>query len=230
MQPVRDMEEQKVDYAAELERAREAVEGLQRDGDPATLEACWEVCCGDVLVAERNLENRIRIWENASLAREFLDIARYLEGYDQLLDPLHTAVSRMSDALSDHPRLKLELLELLLLLLRRIEALGDCDLDRSEEICSRIALYRRNIACADRGAFGEIEPEGLLKRDPVEWSSAYERIIDEVERKIGIRLADHPRGMGFCFAYWSAKAEILRGEYGLEWRSPAVLNPGVRFD
>ncbi|WP_294456636.1 hypothetical protein [uncultured Bacteroides sp.] len=40
----------------------------------------------------------------------------------------------------------------------------------------------------------------------------------------------HPRGMGFCFAYWNTKAQVLKADYGIEWRSPAIMNPHVMFD
>ena len=221
---------QKIDYRKELDRAREAVKDLARDGDAETLEAYWEVCCGDVLVAEENLKDQDRVWENASLARELLDIGTYLEGYDSMLDNLYLAVSRMVTALFDHPRLKLELLELELQLLRRIEAMNGHDLDMSEDVQEKIYLYRRNIERADQGNFDDIEQEGHLKQDPIEWSAEYERVIDEADKKVYSLLKDHPRGMGFCFAYWHAKAQVLSEDYGITWRSPSLMNPHVMFD
>ena len=67
----------------------------------------------------------------------------------------------------------------------------------------------------------------MLKHDPVEMSEAYLKVIDEVERKI-----DENRtmeGMGSCFEIWGLKEEYL-AEKGIYWRSPALLNPRVRFD
>ena len=221
---------QKMDYRKELDRAREAVKDLARDGDAETLDAYWEVCCGDVLVAEENLKDQDRVWENASLARELLDIGTYLEGYDSMLDNLYLAVSRMVTTLFDHPRLKLELLELELQLLRRIEAMNGHDLDMSEDVQEKIYLYRHNIECADQGNFDDIEQEGHLKQDPIEWSAEYERVIDEADKKVYSLLKDHPRGMGFCFAYWHAKAQVLSEDYGITWRSPSLMNPHVMFD
>ena len=69
-----------------------------------------------------------------------------------------------------------------------------------------------------------------MKRDTIEWSLDYESVIDEVNKKIYSLLEGHPRGMGFCFAYWSTKAQVLKEDYGIEWRSPAIMNPGVMFD
>lgn len=68
-----------------------------------------------------------------------------------------------------------------------------------------------------------------LKYDPVEDSEAYLAVIDEVERRLYEELKDEPRGMGFCFRYWSAKRDILE-EYGITWRSPKMMNPRVMFD
>lgn len=222
--------ENNIVYRDELDKARKAVDGLARDGMSTTIDAYWEVCCGDVLVAEENMRNQRRTWENASLAKELLDIAAYLEGYDHMLDNLHTAISRMADITYEHPGLKLRLLEFDLAVLQRIEARIDHDLDLCEHIMFEISFYRRNIERADKGDFGNIEQRGHLKHDPIEWSAEYESIIDEAERKIDSLLDDHPRGMGFCFAYWSTKARVLHEDYGIVWRSPAIMNPGVIFD
>ena len=195
----------KVNLRKALDKARKAAEGLVRDG--SALDAYW-----------------------ASLAREFLDIADYLESYDVMLDRLDAAASRMADAISDHPSLKLRLLEFRLLVLNRIESMCGHETSLSEYLESDIGTYRHNIECADNGDFGNIRQTGHLKSDPVEWTSEYESVIDEVLKKVSARLKGHPRGMGFCHAFWYAKAAVLREDYGIEWRSPAVMNPGTMFD
>lgn len=68
-----------------------------------------------------------------------------------------------------------------------------------------------------------------LKFDPIERSEEYERVIPEVEREIAKKLKGIPRGMGFCFAYWSVKKTEL-AKRAIEWNSPAYMNPGVMFD
>ncbi len=65
--------------------------------------------------------------------------------------------------------------------------------------------------------------------DPVERTEQYEEVIQEVEAECDAALAGIPRGMGFCFAYWIEKRRIL-AEHGIEWRSPALMNPRVIFD
>ena len=69
----------------------------------------------------------------------------------------------------------------------------------------------------------------MLNYDPIEDTDAYLAVIDEVERRLYEFLKDEPRHMGFCFRYWAAKREFL-AEYGIEWRSPGVMNPSVIFD
>lgn len=218
------------DYRKALEEARNVTKDLARDGRPATLEAYWEVCCGDVLVAEDNLKSQDKTWENASLVKEFLDIARYLEGYDHMLDNLYYAASRIKEVITDHPRLRLETLKFLQIILHRIESQCDGELSQSEDIQKEISIYQHNIICADKNDFENIQQIRHLKQDPVEWSSKYENIIDEADRKIYSLLKEHPRGMGFCFAYWHTKEKILREEYDIEWKSPAKMNPRIIFD
>ncbi len=71
---------------------------------------------------------------------------------------------------------------------------------------------------------------GHLRRDPVEYTWEWEEIYYDVEDRIDKRFASVPRHTGLCFRIWSAKRELLKEEYGIDWRSPAQMNPRVRFD
>lgn len=64
----------------------------------------------------------------------------------------------------------------------------------------------------------------LPKLDPVELTDEYLAVIDEVERKVDERCETK-----ICHEYWMRKESVLR-EYGIEWRSPASLNPKIMFD
>ncbi len=66
-----------------------------------------------------------------------------------------------------------------------------------------------------------------LWHDPVETTAEYLAVIDEVEEKI--EKNRKYRGFGSCHHVWSLKTDYL-AEKGIEWRSPAILNPRVRFD
>ncbi len=69
----------------------------------------------------------------------------------------------------------------------------------------------------------------MLKHDPVEDTPAYQAIRDELEEKIVAKIGKN-RGLGYCHLYWHTKKEILEKDYGIIWRSPAVMNPRVLFD
>jgi hypothetical protein len=68
-----------------------------------------------------------------------------------------------------------------------------------------------------------------LKSDPIERTPLWEELYCEVQRECDRRLGDTPRGMGFCHAYWYTLSAVL-AERGIQWRSPAVMNPRVMFD
>lgn len=69
----------------------------------------------------------------------------------------------------------------------------------------------------------------MLKFDPVERSERWEECIYEVEKECWDTLSNEPKRMGFCFSYWSTKKSVL-AKYGIEWDTPAIMNPGVMFD
>lgn len=68
-----------------------------------------------------------------------------------------------------------------------------------------------------------------LKFDPIERTPQWEECYYEVEKECDRRLGDTPRGMGFCFAYWSTLRGVL-AERGIHWQSPHEMNPRVMFD
>ena len=69
-----------------------------------------------------------------------------------------------------------------------------------------------------------------LRFDPIERTLLWEEIYYEVEKETDEAIGRNvPRGMGFCFMYWSSKAAVL-ARRGISWRSPHEMNPRVMFD
>lgn len=68
-----------------------------------------------------------------------------------------------------------------------------------------------------------------LKFDPVERTQEWEDVIVDVETECEKLLKDEPKGMGFCYSYWSTKRSVL-AKRGIEWASPSIMNPRVMFD
>ena len=81
----------------------------------------------------------------------------------------------------------------------------------------------------------EEEREEMMKQkrfllyDPVQLTEEWEENIYEVEKELDELFKDEPRHMGFCFRYWSEKRTAL-ARRGIDWRSPAAMNPRTRFD
>lgn len=71
--------------------------------------------------------------------------------------------------------------------------------------------------------------KGKLRYDLVQRTPEWEKCIYEVEKECDERLKHQPRAMGFCHAYWPVKRELL-AKRGITWRTPAQMNPKVRFD
>ena len=69
----------------------------------------------------------------------------------------------------------------------------------------------------------------MLNYDPIEDTAKYQSIKDELEKKIIAKIGKNS-GLGYCHIYWSTKREILKRDYGIEWKSPAMLNPRIHFD
>lgn len=66
-----------------------------------------------------------------------------------------------------------------------------------------------------------------LRHDIVETTKAYQDVIDEVEEEIEGERTSY--GFGSCHQVWRLKREAL-AKRGVVWRTPAMLNPRVRFD
>ena len=71
---------------------------------------------------------------------------------------------------------------------------------------------------------------GHLRKDPVEYTWEWEEIYYDVEEQLEKIFEDEPRHMGFCFRYWSTKQDLLKNAYGIDWKSPSMMNPRVMFD
>ena len=218
-----------IDVRAEYFNARESlVETCEVPGSEQYDELLIEVICGTILVLENNYSMQDRSWEITDLTREFCRCLDLLSDDCSQMDTVKNAVWRMSDMISQRPRLKLFFFESAIRLYKRCSALKG---DSAEWLERSADFLRRNIERADRGDLESIEQEGrFLKSDPVEWTARWEEVIDDAEREAYARMEDFPRGMGFCHGYWSAIGAVLSEKYGIEWRSPSMMNRGVMFD
>lgn len=107
------------------------------------------------------------------------------------------------------------------------EELSDTELDADfKETAEEMSRKVRTMLAGDMTPWDTL---GYLKYDPVQLSPQWEENIYEIEKECDARLKGEMRGMGFCYAYWSAKRAVA-AEYGIDWVSPSGMNPGVMFD
>lgn len=187
--------------------------------------------------AEENSRN-FRIWKNVGLANKILELLDAIPARGETHTPYDKIflLDVLIDILpcSDVPRLTLSVLKRMLALFDITET-GDTDgyeepIER-EWIEDSYRKWTEYIDVENVGADEWGKKYGRhLRFDPVErteeWEMLYEHAESEIEAEIE---PDCPRGMGFCHYYWSVKRNVLK-KYGIDWRSPSGMNPGVMFD
>lgn len=67
--------------------------------------------------------------------------------------------------------------------------------------------------------------------DPAEDDPHLATVMLRATLEVDAELAGENRNyMGFCYLYWGTKKRILREQYGVDWCTPAELNPQTMFD
>lgn len=179
----------------------------------------------------KNSEN-MRMWKNIPLAKESVELLRSIDDPEETPMGKALACRAIVEQLPEYdvPRLVLSIL-------RYQQELVQQSDERDAERC----LTEKEVSADIQRLEDYIDVEHLsssefqqryqrhLKADPIERTPEWEEYYYEVEQECDRRLGSTPRGMGFCFSYWSVLREVL-SERGIEWHSPSELNPRVIFD
>lgn len=196
--------------------------------DTGNSEKLVETILANVEVMRKNAEEMC-IWKNLPIAKETFELIKQV-GDDE--GPLGRAMGceMVVDRLSEYdaPRFTLQMLRYELEQLQMSEEKSD-DLTE-EDVLAHIAELERFIDIENVSYDDYIkQSRRTLMFDPIERTPLWEEINQEVEAETDALLDDEPRGMGFCFGYWSAKRGVL-AKRGIEWRDPHQMNPRVLFD
>jgi hypothetical protein len=187
-----------------------------------------ETILANVEMMRKNAEE-MRIWKNLPIANETFELIKQV-GDDE--GPLGRAMGceMVVDKLSEYdaPRFTLQMLRYELEQLQMSEEKSDNLTE--EDVLDHIAELERfidteNVSYEDYRK----QSQRTLLFDPIERTPIWEEINQEVEAETDALLGNVPRGMGFCFGYWSAKRGVL-AKHGIEWRDPHQMNPRVLFD
>ncbi len=102
----------------------------------------------------------------------------------------------------------------------------------AEELCKRIKtqviqqdpVYRETEVRLSRPRLnGEVF-------DPQESDPALKNEFALADRKAERVVGNVKRGSNFILHFWDAKKRILRDRFGIQWKTPAELNPRIKYD
>lgn len=180
----------------------------------------------------RKNSEQMRMWKNIPLADECVRLLREID--DQTETPMGKALACEAIVQQlpqyDVPRFVISILDYKLELVRHSDEQDSSRYPTEEEVLADIQQLRDYID-TEHVSDEEFRTkyQRHLKADPLERTPEWEANYYEVEQECDYRLGNTPRGMGFCFAYWSTLREVL-SERGIEWHSPHEMNPRVMFD
>lgn len=169
-------------------------------------------------------------WKNLKLVPEAFEMMQSLPlDYDEEVNPDNriTVLQSLMGCVNetDIPRFSLKVREYQLSLFKEAK---ECETSREdvEKAAQKLRDYLNPAVSMEEWCR---KYHRTLKFDDVERSQAWEDNIYEVEKECWKKLEDTPKGMGFCFEFWSAKTSAL-AKRGIEWRNPHIMNPRVMFD
>lgn len=180
----------------------------------------------------RKNSEEMRMWKNIPLAKECLELLKAIDDPEETPMGKALACEAVIAQLPEYdvPRFVLSILRYKLELVLSSDEQDPKRYPTAEEVQSDIARLEDYI---DTEHVSDItfreRYQRHLKSAPIERTPLWEEIYYEVERECDRRLGDEPRGMGFCFSYWSVLRQVL-SERGILWQSPHELNPRVMFD
>ena len=174
----------------------------------------------------------MRQWKNIALAKECVQLLREIDDPEETPMGKALACEAIIQQLPEYdvPRLVLSIMRYELELLQQSDEHDAERYPTEEDVQASIHRLEDyiDIEHVSDEAFSK-KYQCHLKADPVERTPQWEAHYEEVEEECDRQLGDTPRGMGFCFAYWSTLRTVL-AKRGIHWHSPQELNPRVLFD
>lgn len=105
---------------------------------------------------------------------------------------------------------------------------NDCLLPENHKCLGLIRLQRKMQSKISKDKKTPPSKYGI-RHDPQEDDLSLRNIFKESNKETEERLKDFPRQIGFCHKFWSEKKKILKKK-GIDWKTPAEMNPNVYFD
>ena len=169
------------------------------------------------------MENEFQPWKNIPMAREALHLLKDRRKCRTAAQAKAFCKKVLSNELispTDTPRLYLSYLDYYHRLLGSAYYKG--------ELTDRL-LNAIDPEYSDEEFLDDLRDSHQKLYDPVQRTPKWEEIIYDVEQECDEQLQGIKPYRGFCHKRWGVKKEIL-AKYGIDWKSPARMNPRIRFD
>lgn len=169
------------------------------------------------------MENEYHPWKNIPMAREALHLLkdrRKCRTATQAKAFCKKVLSHDLISPTDTPRLYLSYLDYYHRLLGSAYYKG--------ELTDRL-LNAIDPEYSDEEFLDDLRDSRQKLYDPVQRTPKWEEIIYDVEQECDEQLQGIKPYRGFCHKRWGVKKEIL-AKYDIDWKSPARMNPRIRFD
>lgn len=180
----------------------------------------------------RSNSEDMKSWKNIEIAKKFFEIVRNYDDPEETPRGKALALDAMCEQLPEYntPRLVLSIRQQELEYLEQSKDEDPGKHPTVEDISAKVNRLKDYID-TEKVSYKEYikKYNCFLEFDHIERTPEWEEIYCDVEEECDKRLADTPRGMGFCFSYWSTLRSVL-SKRGIKWHSPADLNPHVHFD
>ncbi|MBP5340905.1 MAG: hypothetical protein J6Y52_00880 [Bacteroidales bacterium] len=183
----------------------------------------------------RENSSEMRMWKNIPLAKECMQLLREIDDPEETPMGKALACDAIREQLPEYhvPRFVLGILDYERELIAQAgdeahESENYPTLEEVDRDIKRLKDYIDTDHVSQKDFLDRYERS--LKFDDIERTPRWEEIYYEVEQECDRQLGDIPRGMGFCFAYWSTLRDVLSDKYGIRWHSLHELNPRVLFD
>ena len=86
----------------------------------------------------------------------------------------------------------------------------------------------RQVAANGVSILPHVHP--VLICDPLDGNTHFQPVMAMADELAETEIGDTASEMGGCHLVWAAKKRILKTQFGLDWQTPAELNPDVCFD
>jgi len=72
----------------------------------------------------------------------------------------------------------------------------------------------------------------MIKKDPIENSEQFTKVIKEIDDETEKLLTQEgvQKTRGYILKFWQLKKKLLKEKYNIDWKTPEEMNPGVLFD